>query len=118
MSGPLKKLRSEALVSSALRRQALPAIGDLPVLELGKGDVARTVDKVEATAGPVAADRARTYLASALRWHAERDDQFHIDKAVTKVKPRTTTIWPTSYSGSRRYLNVRPGTGAIAPAGL
>ncbi len=99
MSGPLKKLRSEALVSSALRRQALPAIGDLPVLELGKGDVARTVDKVEATAGPVAADRARTYLASALRWHAERDDQFHIDKAVTKVKPRTTTIWPTSVLG-------------------
>src|SRR5437899_1089426 len=46
------------------------------------------LDWIEDKVGPVMADRTRAYLRKALSWYAERDDQFNLNSAFVRVKPR------------------------------
>jgi integrase len=56
------------------RNHITPAIGKIPFRQLRKSDVATMADKIADTAGPVAADRAITYLSAVLNWQASRED--------------------------------------------
>ncbi len=81
-------LRSRGTIASVFRRQIIPAIGERDIYGLRKLHVAEMVDKIAAEAGPVAADRARSYLRAGLAWFAERDDQFNLTAVMPSVTPR------------------------------
>jgi integrase len=83
-----KPLRSAGAIKSALDRLVKPRIGKLGIYELRRSHIAELLDVIEDKAGPVMADRCRAYVRKALNWYAERDDQFNLNAAIVRVKPR------------------------------
>ena len=71
------------------RRHINPAIGKVPFRQLRKSDVATMADTIADTAGPVAADRALTYLSAVLNWQASREDTWQ--PPVLRGLKRTST---------------------------
>ena len=84
----VSKLRSARMIESALRRLVLPHIGKVAIDDLRRSHVAAMLDRIEDTAGPGAADRARAYLRKGMAWHAERDDAFNLTAVFVRVRPR------------------------------
>ena len=84
----LTEARSAVTVESALRRFVRPKLGSLPVHNLRRSHVAKLLDHVEDSAGPVQADRVRAYLHRAMAWWSERDDVFNFSAAFVKATPR------------------------------
>jgi integrase len=70
------KSRSADQYESIWNRHILPECGSAVISELKRRDVARLMDKIEASVGTSVADRAREQLAIFFRWYAERDDDF------------------------------------------
>jgi len=66
-----------------------PRIGKIGVYELRRSHIAEMTDWIEDEAGPVMADKCRTYTRKALSWYAERDDQFNLTAAFVRVEPRS-----------------------------
>jgi integrase len=105
-----RPLRSARNYTSAFDRHVRPRIGARDIYELRRPQVAKMLDEVEDSAGPVAADRTRAYLHKALAWYAERDEAFNLSMAIGKAKARANaterararvltdaelqTIWP------------------------
>jgi len=105
-----KPLRSADIIESAFKRLVKPRIGKIGVYELRRSHIAEMTDWIEDEAGPVMADKCRTYTRKALSWYAERDDQFNLTAAFVRVEPRSNqkerartrvlsdeeirTIWP------------------------
>jgi integrase len=83
------KLRGAAAVESALERLVKPRVGKLGIYDLNRRHVAEMLDKIEDTAGPVAADRTRAYFRKALGWYSERDERFNFSAAIVRVEPRS-----------------------------
>ncbi|HKF61966.1 MAG TPA: integrase arm-type DNA-binding domain-containing protein [Dongiaceae bacterium] len=83
-----ERLRSADSIESALARLVRPRIGRIDIYKLSRRNIAEMLDHIQDTAGPVAADRARSHFCAALRWYAERDDKFNIGHAVMRFKKR------------------------------
>jgi integrase len=83
-----RPLRSADQIESAFVRLVKPRIGKIGVYELRRSQIAELLDRIEDEAGPVQADRVRAYLRKAFSWYAERDDQFNLNAAFVRVKPR------------------------------
>jgi integrase len=83
-----KPLRTADDIESAFNRLVKPRIGRLGVYELRRSHIAEMTDWIEDNAGPVMADKCRSYTRKALSWYAERDDQFNVTAAFVRVKPR------------------------------
>ena len=86
----LERLRSADAVESALARLVRPRIGPIDIYKLSRRNVAEMTDHIQDVAGATMADRCRTYLATALRWFAERDDNFNLGHAIVRVQPPAT----------------------------
>jgi integrase len=71
-----KKLRSRDARVSILRRHVYPALGDRPIGEIRRRDIARLLDKVEVGAGPRMADVTLGVLRRIFHWYELRDDEF------------------------------------------
>ena len=67
-----------------------PRIGSIDIYKLSRRNVAEMVDHIQDVAGATMADRCRTYLPTALRWFAERDDNFNLGHAIVRVQPPAT----------------------------
>jgi integrase len=80
------RLRSADEYESAFRRYVLPAIGQVPILELRRGQVVRMLDGITA---PVMADRCLAYFTAALNWYSIRDEDFR--SPIVKGMGRTSS---------------------------
>jgi len=70
------KLRSARNLDRMLRRQAFPALGDIPIALLKKSQIIQLLDEIEDGSGPVAADRLLALIRRILRWYAQREDDY------------------------------------------
>jgi integrase len=86
------KLRSVSAIESAFERLVKPRVGKLGIYDLNRRHVAEMLDKIEDTAGPVAADRTRAYFRKALGWYGERDERFNLGAAIVRVEPRSDGV--------------------------
>jgi integrase len=68
--------RSKPAQVSAFDRLVRPEIGTRSIYDLGRADIARLMDSIEDSSGPVAADRTLAYLRAAFHWQQSRDDNF------------------------------------------
>jgi integrase len=68
--------RSVAHRRSAFERLVYPAIGHLPVGDIGKARLTALLDDITDNAGPAMAKQVQTYLMRVLRWHADRVDDY------------------------------------------
>jgi integrase len=75
-------LRSVGEVASVLDRVVRPIFGHRSVYVLTRGDVLGLLDDVEANSGPFAAQKALTYLRSALDHWSLRDERYRSPLAV------------------------------------
>jgi integrase len=70
------KLRSARNLDRMLRRQAFPALGDIPIALLKKSQIIQLLDEIEDGSGPVAADRLLALIRRILNWYANREDDY------------------------------------------
>jgi integrase len=68
--------RSKPAQVSAFDRLVRPEIGTRSIYDLRRADIARLMDRIEDSSGPVAADRTLAYLRAAFHWQQSRDDDF------------------------------------------
>jgi integrase len=68
--------RSSKAQISAFDRLVRPEIGTRSIYDLRRADIARLLDSVEDSSGPVQADRTLAYLRKAFHWQERRDDNF------------------------------------------
>jgi integrase len=80
------KLRGARRLDQMLRRQAFPAIGQVPITQLKKSQIVKLLDKIQDENGPVAADRLLALVRRILNWHAGREDDYR--PPLLRVKPR------------------------------
>jgi integrase len=75
-SDKTKRLRSFRQSEDWLKRLAFPLIGDKPIAELKRSQIATALDHIEHTNGPVAADRVLGCIRCVFNFHCLRDDDF------------------------------------------
>jgi Arm DNA-binding domain len=82
------KLRSVAQRKATLERLVYPTLGDWPLADIRRSDIARMLDRIEDECGPVMADRTLAYLRRALNWHEGRSDDFRspIRRGMARTK--------------------------------
>jgi integrase len=68
--------RSSKAQTSAFDRLVRPEIGTRSIYDLRRADIARLLDSIEDSSGPVQADRTLAYLRKAFHWQEGRDDNF------------------------------------------
>ncbi|MEI7607261.1 MAG: site-specific integrase [Rhodospirillaceae bacterium] len=69
------KLRDSKRTVAKLKA-ALQPFADCPVRDLNRGDIVRRLDEIAATSGPVASNRAKSYIRAAFTWWLDRN---HVD---------------------------------------
>jgi integrase len=89
LSGAGKKLRSVGEQRRNLIKHVFPAIGGKPIAKIVRSDIVKLLDKVQAEAGPFAADSRRAYLSKLFSWYTERSDTF-VSPMSRAVSRRTT----------------------------
>ncbi|WP_409188851.1 tyrosine-type recombinase/integrase [Bradyrhizobium sp. RDM4] len=84
------KLRSGDQVESAFDRYVRPAIGTMSIYAVRRRDVAKMLDSVADSAGPVMSDRVLAHIRKAFNWQAIRDDEFSspIVRGMARTKPK------------------------------
>jgi integrase len=75
-SDKTKRLRSFHQNEDWLKRLAFPLIGDRPIAEIKRSEIATALDHIEHTNGPVAADRVLGCIRCVFNFHCLRDDDF------------------------------------------
>lgn len=75
-ASPARKDKSNAGQISSFKNHIIPAIGKVPYRELRKGRIADLHDAITLGSGPVAANRAISYLGAVLSWKAGREDDY------------------------------------------
>jgi len=85
-----KKLRTAADRGATLKRLVYPQIGNFPIDSLRRGTIIDLLDKIEASSGPVMADRTLAVIRKILNWHAVRDEDYRspIVKGMARSKPK------------------------------
>ena len=81
--------RSKPAQVSAFDRLVRPEIGTRSIYDLRRADIAGLLDKIEDSAGPVAADRTLAYIRAAFHWQEGRDDNF--TSPIIRGMSRTST---------------------------
>jgi integrase len=86
----VSKIRSADQVTGALDRYVRPAIGAMSIYDVKRRDVAKMLDGVVDTAGPVMADRTLAHVRKAFNWQATRDGEFAspIVPGMARTKPK------------------------------
>jgi integrase len=84
-----KRLRTIGQRRDHLERLIYPKLGDRPIGEIRRSEIAALLDKIEDT-GPVQADRVLATLRKLMNWHATRDDDFTnpIVRDMARTKPK------------------------------
>jgi Arm DNA-binding domain/Phage integrase family len=82
-----KRLRTIADIERVLQRHVFPRIGDRPVSELKRSEIARLLDAIEIGSGPRMADRTKTTLSAVMSWYTPRADDDFVSPVV-RTKPR------------------------------
>jgi integrase len=125
VQAPGRPLRSAKEYERALRKQVVPAIGNLGIHDLRRTRIVEMLDTIEDEHGPVQADRTLAYFRKCLNWYATRDDRFVPPivpgMARTKSKERTRErilsddeirlIWPHLSSTFGTFVRVLLLTG-------
>jgi integrase len=75
-SDKTKRLRSFRQNEDWLKRLAFPLLGDRPIAEIKRSEIAAALDHIEHTNGPVAADRVLGCIRCVFNFHCLRDDDF------------------------------------------
>jgi integrase len=75
-ASPARKDKANTGQVSSFKNHIIPAVGKVPYRELRKGRVADLHDAITLGAGPVAANRAVSYLGAVLSWKAGREDDY------------------------------------------
>jgi len=82
-----KKLRAIDQYRSTLQRLVYPKLGDRPVTELKRSEIARLLDGVERDSGPRMADVTKATLGAVMSWYTPRaDDDFKSPVVRTKAR--------------------------------
>jgi integrase len=71
-----KKLRTAGQRESIFRRLVYPAIGERPIGEIKRSEIAAMLDEIEVGAGPRMADVTLATLRCAFHWYEKRSDEF------------------------------------------
>ena len=85
-----KNLRSAKERRATFDRLILRVLGDRPVGEIKRSEIASLLDDIEEQRGPVMADAALAALRRLLNWYASRSDDFRspIVRGMARTKPR------------------------------
>jgi len=59
-----------------LRRLIFPVIGNRPIVDIRRSEIAALLDKIQINNGPVAADRALGMISAVMHWFAARSDNY------------------------------------------
>jgi integrase len=86
------RLRRPEVVEAALNNHVRPHVGKIAIHDLRRSHVAKMLDAIEKSAGPVAADRARSYLRTALAWWEARDEDFSLSRAIIRTPARSAGV--------------------------
>ena len=94
-----KRLRTADWRRRVLERLVYPTLGDRPIGDIRRSEIARLLDKIEAgelkdqdgapiKGGPVMADRILAVVRKVMNWHATRSDDFRtpIVRGMARVK--------------------------------
>ena len=71
-----KKLRSEREIRRYFDKHILPSWGARQFTSIGRGDVAKLLDKIDDDAGPVAADKVLAHISKLCAWYASRHNDY------------------------------------------
>jgi Arm DNA-binding domain/Phage integrase family len=85
----LSTKRSKPAQVSAFDRLVRPEVGTRSIYDLRRADIAGLLDRIEDSAGPVAADRTLAYIRAAFHWQEGRDDNF--TSPIIRGMSRTST---------------------------
>lgn len=90
----VRHVRKERLVSGDeikrhFERYIYPTLGDRPITEIRRSDIATLLDKIEDNNGSTQADRVLATLRKLFNWHTTRDDDFvsPVVKGMARTKP-------------------------------
>lgn len=75
-SSKVKALRGTERVRADLERLVFPRLGARPIVEIGRSDITRVLDKIETENGPGMADAVLGHISKVCSWHATRRDHF------------------------------------------
>jgi len=71
-----EKTRTAARRLRDLERAVLPTLGDRPIVEIRRSEIAKLLDDIDEGSGPVAADQALGLIRCVMNWYATRADNF------------------------------------------
>lgn len=69
-------LRTIERYRDCFEQLAKPKIGDIPIRDLKRSDIAAMLTAIAAANGKPTAHHALAHVRAALNWYAERDDEF------------------------------------------
>jgi hypothetical protein len=83
-------LRTGEARKATLVNHVYPALGDRPIEDIRRNEIARMLDAIQDTAGPSAADMALAAVRRVFNWYATRNDDFRspIVRGMARTKPR------------------------------
>lgn len=86
----VRQLRSGKHLAWCFQKYVRPALGNMAVRELRRGDVVSMLDGIAEKHGPVMADRVLAYFRKACTWYAVRDEQFNVPivRGMARSSPR------------------------------
>jgi integrase len=82
-------LRTGEARKATLVNHVYPALGDRPIEDIRRNEIARMLDAIQDTAGPSAADMALAAVRRVFNWYATRNDDFRspIVRGMARTKP-------------------------------
>jgi integrase len=83
------KLRSKAYYEGTLKRLILPKLGERPIGEIKRTEIAAVLDHVEQQSGASAADAAKRVLNVVMNWHQDRSE---FTNPMARMKARLKPI--------------------------
>jgi integrase len=94
---PRRRDKDNRPQQGCFKNHILPAIGAVPYESLKRSQVADMYDSIASKSGPVAANRAISYLSSVLHWREGRSDDYQAPrlgkiKAEYQETPRTRVL--------------------------
>jgi integrase len=80
------KLRSRRYYENSLKKHVLPILGERPIAEIKRSEIAKVLDGVK---GRFAADATKRVLNALMNWYMDRDDDFKnpMRKMKARLKP-------------------------------
>jgi integrase len=91
-----KSIRTMRERETAFERHVYPVLGDRPIEQIKRSDIARLLDSIEdkcedaARGGKGMANKVLAFLSALFAWHAKREDDFKspIVRGMARIKPK------------------------------